>query len=165
MKGKYEDIASILRGESYGCVNIGNHDEFEEISNSIVGFACFGKVVFNALLEQLAKRVREMRQEGLVNEDYSGFSIFCRDKDYMVALNLASILFPSVVSYCIYDEGCLKELDSIYRFRKLNELDINEIAGMFSDEVSENIRLHLSSLDGLEEATESVINGNFIIPF
>jgi len=165
MKNNYESVISILNGENYGCVNTGNVDEFQRISNKILGYNCFGKVVFSALIEQLGKSFGSFRSQGLLDDDYI-FNFYCEDSDYMYAYQAADILFPAVLSLCSYEkEGVLKEINSIYSFRLIDKYDIENISDMFVEKVRDNVKNSIGRIKTTEEATELLIKGTFILPF
>lgn len=165
MKNNYESVISILNGENYGCVNTGNIDDFQSISKKILGYNCFGKVVFSALVEQLRLSFGKMRSQGILDDDYI-FTYFCEDADYRYAYQAADILFPAVLSLCSYEkEGVIKEMDSIYSFRLIDNYDIENISDMFVEKVRVNIKESLGKVKTTEEATELLIKGTFLLPF
>lgn len=165
MKNKFEEVMSILNGENYGCVNTGSVDEFQRISKKILGYNCFGKVVFSALVDQLGKSFGSLRSQGLLDDNYI-FTFYCENDDYKYAYQAADILFPAVLSLCSYEkEGVLKEINSIYCFRLLDKYDIENISDMFVEKVRDNVKNSLSRLKTTEEATELIIKGTFILPF
>lgn len=165
MKNNYENVISILNGENYGCVNTGSVEEFQRIAKIILGYNCFGKVVFSALIEQLVNSFNSLRSQGLLDENYI-FDFYCDNNDYRYAYQAAGILFPSVLSLCSYEkEGVLKEINSIYSFRPIDKYDIENISDMFVEKVRDNVKNSLSGLKSTEEATELLVKGTIILPF
>ena len=164
-QSKYEIVCSILRGESIGCVNVGNHEEFDKIASGIIGFGCFKNVVYSALIDQLAERVKEYGEDGLLDEEYC-FDVLCEDKIYRFAYQLSGILFPPVLCFCeMKDEKTLITHESVYAFRKMNKYDVENIADMFNEKKKGIIRDNLSTCKTTEDATEIIINGLLVTPF
>lgn len=164
-QSKYERVCSILRGESIGCVNVGDCEEFEKIASDVIGFGCFQKVVFNALINQLVEKIKGYRAIGAMDEEYV-FDVFCEDIDYRFAYQLSGILFPSVLCFCeMSNEKTLTIHDSVYAFRNLDKYDVENIADMFAEDKREYIMEHLETCSTTEDATELIINGMIICPF
>lgn len=165
MKNNFESVMSILNGENYGCVNTGSIEEFQRISKKILGYNCFGKVVFSALIEQLSISFGKMRNQGILDDGYI-FTFYCEDDDYRYAYQAADILFPAVLCLGSYEkEGVYKELNSIYSFRLIDKYDIEDISDMFVEKVRDNIKKSLGRIRTTEEATELLIRGTFLLPF
>ena len=166
IQNKFEDVCSILRGDSIGCINIGSRKEFTEIASRIIGFGCFRDVVYNALIESIVSSIKNFRESGLLDDSYDAFDVYCEDPDYRLAYQMSVILFPSVLCYCERTrENKIENVESVYAFCKLGHIDIENIADMFKQEVRSNICDHLSRCKTTEDATEIIINGMFILPF
>lgn len=158
-------VSSILRGEDIGCVNTGDSNEFDEISKDIIGYGCFKRVVFMALIHRIAAAAKEYRESNLINKDYV-FDVFCEDEDYRLAFQLSGTLFPSVLSMrkCT-KEGEYSEIDSVHAFRNIDKYDIENICDIFADNVRDYVKTNLEGIKTTEEATELIINGTITIPF
>lgn len=168
MKDLINNVYSILEGENIGCINIASKKLFDEISKEIVGYGCFGSVIYSALLDKLFSTIKLAKEHNWLNEEFDFFDISVEngDHDYTYAYQLALYLFPPVICHVRRrPDSTLVGLKEIYAFRKLNELDIENICDLFTDSVRDNIKTNLANLKSTEEATEVIINGTFLLPF
>ena len=166
MERLYESVCDILRGNTIGCLNVGNKKVFDEISARIVGFGCFRRVIYKALIEQVANTIRLARERNWLNKDYVCPDVSCDDEDLMYACQLSVILFPAVL--CYYHRTkylAISDMEEVYAFKKMNDIDIENICDMFTESVRDNIRMQLNSVESTEEATEIIIGGTFMLPF
>lgn len=116
-KPLYEKVEKVLKGHEIPGVNTGIPEAFVEVSKEFIGYNCFGSVIRNALLDQLANKIQLLREQGIVKSEEVCVELGSPECDLDIASEISQILFPAVF-YTSYQkrEGLVNVIDEMYAF-------------------------------------------------
>lgn len=138
LKPLYEKVEKVLKGETIGTINTGMPDAFVEVSKEFIGYHCFGKIIRNALLDQLSNKIQLLREQGIVKSEDICIESGDPDRDMDVALDLSQTLFPSV--FCTgYNkgDGYYTVIDEMYAFLPCTDWDTRNVCECLGDRFKE----------------------------
>lgn len=159
LKPLYEKVEKVLKGEEIPGVNTGIPEAFVEVSKEFIGYNCFGKVIRNALLHQLANKIQLLREQGIIKPEEICIQYGSPECDTDVALEISQILFPAVF-YTSYSkrQGYVQVIDEMYAFLPCTDWVIDgifEILG--SSFIEEYNKVAPINTQTTEEVFETII--------